>query len=322
MANPIPRDPPVTSAARGAFGEGDDVIPVEYCLVSFVAVIGSGPLGGALAHKLALRDRLAEVRIIDAQAGVAQGKALDILQSSPIDGFTTRVAAAQSVHAAAGARAIVIADDAATGAEHAGETGLALIRQIARVEASAPIVFAGASQQLLIGGVVSELHVSRSRALGTAPGALESALRALTGIAMDASGAEIQLRVVGTPPDAAVVGWEEATAAGLPVREQLAPHAIAALSARIPKLWPPGPYALASAAAPVVEAIVNGSRRRFSCFVALESGPTRTAVVSMPVELGPQGVIRVLDPVLTRKERTGLEGAIEKVPSGFRRGSE
>ena len=75
-----------------------------------IAVIGGGPLGGALAHKLAGRSRVAEVRLIDPDGRVADGKALDILQASPIEQFSTRVTSAASIPAAAGADAIVLAD--------------------------------------------------------------------------------------------------------------------------------------------------------------------------------------------------------------------
>lgn len=281
--------------------------------MAFVAVIGSGPLGGAVAQKLALRDRIREIRLIDPHPGVAQGKALDILQSSPVEGFAARIEAAQSLHSAAGAGAIVIADAGASGIEHSGETGLAMMRLIAAVESAAPLVFAGATQRDLMARTVAELHVPRSRVVGTSPGALESALRALAGLAMDASGVGVQLNVVGTPPRGMVVGWEEATASGMPLRTQLAPHIMAALTARIPNLWPPGPYALASAAARVVEGIVNGSRRRFSCLVSIDAGPSRNSVVAMPVEVGPPGIERVLEPALTRQERTQMENAIENV---------
>jgi malate/lactate dehydrogenase len=142
--------------------------------------------------------------------------------------------------------------------------------------------------------------------VGSAPYALESAIRALAGLAIDASGVEISLRVVGVPPHAAVVAWEEASAFGQPIAAHLPAHTIAALNARLPQLWPPAPYALASAAAQVVEAIARGSRRRFSCFVALP----RQSVAAMPVELGEDGVRRVLEPALTRQERTRLENAI------------
>jgi malate dehydrogenase len=269
----------------------------------FIAVIGAGPIGGALAQKLALRSRIAEVRLIDPFGSVAQGKALDILQSSPVERFATQVTAAQALHSAAGARAIAIADSAATSSEHAGETGLATLRELAGVERMSPIVFAGAAQRDLIGRAVSELHVRRSRVLGSAPGALESALRALAGLAIDGSGAEVQLRIAGVPPAEIAVGWEEATAFGSPLSSHMAPHVIAAMTQRIPGLWPPGPYALASAAARVIEAIADGSRKRFTCFIALESGAARHRVSAVPVELGPQGIMRVLEPSLTQHER-------------------
>jgi malate dehydrogenase len=280
--------------------------------MGFIAIVGSGALGGAVAHALAVRNRVSEVRLIDPAGSVARGKALDIQQSSPVDQFCTRLTAAESVDAAVGADAIVIAD-AAEGAEHAGDAGLGLLRQLATAGNASPIVCAGAGQRDLIGKAVLELRMPRSSILGSAPLALESALRALAGLAIDGSGVEVGLRVVGVPPRAAVVAWEGATANGQPLSAEMAPHLMAGLAARIPGLWPPGPFALASAAARVVEAIVNGSRRRFSCFVATESGPTRTSVGSMPVELGPGGVRRVIEPALTTLERSALLSALEKV---------
>ena len=280
--------------------------------MAFIAVVGSGPLGGAVAQKLALRDRVPEIRLIDPHGAVAQGKSLDILQSSPIERFRARLSSAHALSAAAGAEAVVIADSAETGREYAGEAGLALLRGLAAIEPTAPLVFAGATQRELIGRAVRELKASRRRALGTAPGALESALRALAGLALDGSGADVQVRIVGSPPENAAVAWEEATASGMPLRSQLAPHAIAALTARIPTLWPPGPLSLASAAARVVEAIVNGSRKRFSCFVTVHAGPARDAVTALAVEVGPGGLDRILEPALTPLERTQMENAIER----------
>ena len=71
--------------------------------MSTIAIIGAGPLGGALAHTLAGRSRVGEVRLIDPEGRIAEGKALDILQSSPVEQFSTRVTAATSYAAAAGA---------------------------------------------------------------------------------------------------------------------------------------------------------------------------------------------------------------------------
>src|SRR2546423_14704798 len=88
----------------------------------FIAVIGAGPLGGALAHTLAGRSRVTEVRLIDPEGRIADGKALDILQSSPIERFCARVTSASSIPAAAGADAMVVAD-LVNGGEVAGGTG-------------------------------------------------------------------------------------------------------------------------------------------------------------------------------------------------------
>jgi malate dehydrogenase len=280
--------------------------------LSFVAILGSGALGGAVAHALALRERVDEVRLIDAQASVAKGKALDILQSSPIDGFSTRVTSAESVESAAGAAVIVVADQASDNTELAGEFGLAALRRIAAVEARAPIVCAGASQRLLIGLAVTELRLRQERIVGSAPFALEAALRALAGLAVDGSGAEVALRIVGVPPRDAVVGWEEGSVNGQPLSAQVPAHTIAGLSARIPGLWPPGPFALGAAGARVAEALAAGSRRTYSCFVAVNAGPVRAAVASMPLQIQQGSVKRVLEPALTRLERTRLENALDR----------
>ena len=51
-----------------------------------ITLIGAGQIGGTLAHLIALKD-LADVVLFDVAAGIAQGKALDIAQSSPVNGF-------------------------------------------------------------------------------------------------------------------------------------------------------------------------------------------------------------------------------------------
>jgi malate dehydrogenase len=281
--------------------------------MSFIAIVGAGAIGGALAQRLAARGRVGEVRLIDDQGSVAQGKALDIQQSGAVDGFATRLTAATAIGAAAGAAAVVIADASAGDAEHTGEAGLALVKRLAALEARAPLIFAGNTQRSLIVRAVSELHVPRQRLIGSAPAALESAVRALAALEADGSAAEMQLRVVGVPPAAAVIAWEEATASGQPISSLIPPHRLAGISARLPRLWPLGPLALASAAARVAEAAANGSRRRYSCFVCVSEGEMPVAVLAMPAEIGRGGVVRVLRPSLTPQEQTMLENAAASV---------
>ncbi len=51
-----------------------------------ITLIGAGQIGGTLAHLIALKG-LADVVLFDVAAGIAKGKALDIAQSSPVNGF-------------------------------------------------------------------------------------------------------------------------------------------------------------------------------------------------------------------------------------------
>ena len=51
-----------------------------------ITLIGAGQIGGTLAHLIALKE-LGDVILFDVAAGIAKGKALDIAQSSPVDGF-------------------------------------------------------------------------------------------------------------------------------------------------------------------------------------------------------------------------------------------
>ena len=51
-----------------------------------ITLIGAGQIGGTLAHLIALKE-LADVVLFDVAVGVAKGKALDIAQSSPVNGF-------------------------------------------------------------------------------------------------------------------------------------------------------------------------------------------------------------------------------------------
>jgi malate dehydrogenase len=55
-----------------------------------ITLIGAGQIGGTLAHLIALKE-LADVVLFDVAAGIAKGKALDIAQSSPVNGFNVNL---------------------------------------------------------------------------------------------------------------------------------------------------------------------------------------------------------------------------------------
>ena len=275
--------------------------------MSTIAIIGAGAVGGAIAQKLAVRSRVRRVCLIDPEVRVAEGKSLDILQSSPVDSFSTRLTFAGDYAAAAGADVVVLADLVGSG-EIGGESGLALVKRIAGVEFKSPLLFAGGAQRELMSSVAGELHVRKARLVGSAPLALESALQAMTAALVDAGPADVSLAIAGVPPRDVAVAWESATAFRQPLAAVLAPHQMAALSARVPALWPPQAYALGSAAARVAEALALGARRRYTCFAAVDvPGIGRNMVAAVPVEIMSGAISRTLEPALSRHERTLFE---------------
>ena len=55
-----------------------------------ISLIGAGQIGGTLAHLIGLKE-LADIVLFDVVSGIAKGKALDIAQSSSVDGFDVRL---------------------------------------------------------------------------------------------------------------------------------------------------------------------------------------------------------------------------------------
>src|SRR5512144_2110140 len=72
-----------------------------------IALIGSGQIGGTLAHLAGLKE-LGDVVMFDIAEGVPQGKALDIAQSSPVDGFDAHLTGANSYDALDGAKVCIV----------------------------------------------------------------------------------------------------------------------------------------------------------------------------------------------------------------------
>ena len=271
-----------------------------------VAIIGAGELGGATMHELARRNVARSITLVDEQRSAAVGKALDIAQAAPVEGFATQLSGGSDASSASGADVVVIADRFG-GGEWQGEEALAVLKRVCQMASRALIVCAGATSVTLIDRGVRELKVPRARLLGSAPEALASGVRALVALAIDGTARDVALTVLGLPPARIVIPWGDATVAGFALTRCLAEPVRRQIDARVALLWPPGPLALSAAASAVVAAIEGRSRRIVSCFVAPEA-PARTA--AMPVRLGPSGVVETVLPALSVAERVAWENAV------------
>src|SRR5246127_952619 len=72
-----------------------------------IALIGSGQIGGTLAHLIGLKE-LGDVVMFDVAEGVPQGKALDLVQASPVEGFDAKFAGTNSYDAIEGADVCIV----------------------------------------------------------------------------------------------------------------------------------------------------------------------------------------------------------------------
>ncbi|WMS44882.1 malate dehydrogenase [Acuticoccus sp. MNP-M23] len=72
-----------------------------------IALIGAGQIGGTLAHLAGLKE-LGDIVLFDIAEGTPQGKALDIMQSSPVDGFDSAISGTNDYADIAGSDVIIV----------------------------------------------------------------------------------------------------------------------------------------------------------------------------------------------------------------------
>jgi len=281
--------------------------------MSLVAIVGAGEIGAAAARAIALRSRIASVRLIDAKESIAAGKALDLMQSGPVRGFDTRIESGADLSGACGAEAIVIADPVGSDA-WAGESALGMLRRLQALGCleRSVLVFAGAGHRALMQQGFADLGLSRRRVVGSAAEALASTARALVAAEAHSAPHQVMLTVIGAPPDRIVVPWTEASIGGHSISAMLTAPQLRQVERRLRGLWPPGPNALGTAAALFAEAVLVGSRRLFSAFVSLDrDNGTQAPVCAWPVSIGSTGLARVSVPVLTERDRVIVDGVLE-----------
>jgi malate dehydrogenase len=307
---------------RSSFADERRTIPVEcerrtttwICtirgLMRDVVILGAGELGGTLAHILARSEIASIVRLVDDAGQVAAGKALDIMQAAPVEGFATRVSGHADVASPPAGHVIVLADRA-RGGEWQGDEALLTLKGLRRVAERSVVIAAGASQRDVVERGVRELGYARAQLIGTAPEALAGALRAIVAVEIDGSPRDVALTVLGVPPDQIVVPWDAATIGGFAATSVLAEPTRRKIDSRLGPLWPPGPIALATAASKAIQSVLGGSRQSISAFVAPDdSRGRRFKTAALPVRLASVGVTLVENVALSVHDCVALENAM------------
>jgi lactate/malate dehydrogenase, NAD binding domain len=232
----------------------------------FVAILGAGPLGGAIAYALASRGRFDEVRLIDPEKTLAAGKALDILQAGPVDGSSTRVTGSASLENADGAWVTVLADPIQP-------DPVVHLAGLHHRSPGAMVVCADASHGLSISRAVATGSVAPDYIVGSAPLAVASAARALIALDVDLSPAVISVGVTAAgSPGTCRIDWGRTSIDGVAADVALQNEQQRRVDQRLAASCPPGPFTMAAAAATVAEAAWFGARQTFPCWWVTDGG--------------------------------------------------
>jgi malate dehydrogenase len=275
-----------------------------------VAIVGAGDLGAALARKLADREAARHIALIDPDEGRARGKALDLMQSGPVEASDTRLSGHESLEAAARAGhgtwdALVLADGPALGEDAPSALRLAdLIRDVRPFLEDAPLVVAGPRPAAVVETAVAS-GIARELVLGSAAVVWSAALRRALADELGADVSSVAATTFGLPPNLVASG---VVAGGLG-QEALPSAAVHRALDRL-RGRRHGPEALAAAAAAVLCAL-QGAREALLPVVAVlggEFGITGRAL-SVPARVARGRLQRIQEFSLDPKSRVAFENA-------------
>ncbi|MBI4391778.1 MAG: malate dehydrogenase [candidate division NC10 bacterium] len=295
-----------------------------------ISIIGAGAVGATAAHWAAAKE-LGDIVLVDIIEGLPQGKALDLWEAGPMEGFDGQVVGTNGYEETADSDVVVITAGVARKPGMSREDLLATNRTI--VEGVVGEVVKRSPNTFLI--VVSNpldtmtylaKHVSgfpRSRVVGQAGVLDASRFRAFVAEALRVSVEDTQALVLGGHGDEMVPLPHYCTVSGIPITQLLPKGQIDRIVDRTRKaggeivalLKTGSAYCSPGAAAvQMVEAILKDKKRILPCSAYLEGEyGLRDICFGVPVKLGGEGVEAILEVELTGEERAAVKRSAEAV---------
>ncbi len=297
-----------------------------------IALIGAGHIGGTMAM-LAAQKELGDVILFDIVDGVPQGKGLDIYESTPVGGHSSRIFGTNNYEDLEGAKVIIVTAGIprkpGMSRDDLVSTNVKIIKDVAEnIKKHAPESFVIVITNPLDAMVYTMRKVTgfpKNRVIGMA-GVLDSA-RFRTFISMETgvSVKDITAFVLGGHGDTMVPLARYSTIAGIPLPDYpgMTPEKIKEMEERTKKgggeivnLLKTGSafYAPAASAIEMAEAIIRDQKRVLPCAAECDGEYGQDGIyIGVPVILGKNGVEKIIEIKLTDEEQAHLNNSAKAV---------
>jgi len=298
-----------------------------------ITVVGAGNVGATCANCIAQKELANEVVLLDIKEGVAEGKALDMWQTAPINYYNTKVSGVTNDYAAtAGSEVVVITSGLPRKPGMSRDDLISINAGIVKsvtenvVKHSPDAIIIIVSNPLDVMCYAAYLAAKKpsTKVFGMA-GVLDTArYRAFIADELQVSPKDIQALLMGGHGDTMVPLPRYTTVAGIPVTELIDADKLEAIIERTKKgggelvnlmgtsAW----YAPGAAAAQMVEAIVRDQKRIFPVCTLLNGEYGMEGIyLGVPVKLGKAGIEEVIEVKLNDAEMELLKGSAAAVKS-------
>ena len=296
-----------------------------------VTIVGAGNVGATCANVVAHKELAEEVVLLDIKEGLAEGKALDIWQTSPINLFDSRTTGATNDYAASANSDVVVITSGlprkpGMSRDDLIATNAGIVKSVTEsvIEYSPNAVVIIVSNPLDVMCYCAYLtaKIDSSRVFGMA-GILDTArYRAFLATELNVSPKDIQAVLMGGHGDTMVPLPRYTTVAGIPVTEMIDEATLNGIVDRTKKgggeivnlLGTSAWYAPGAAAAQMVESIVRNQHRIFPCCAWLEGQYGQDNIyLGVPAKLGKSGIEEIIELKLNDGEQELLSNSATAV---------
>lgn len=295
-----------------------------------VSIIGAGNVGATAAHWIASKE-LGDIVLLDLVEGIPQGKALDLYEAGPVEGYDSVIKGTNDYKDTADSDLVIITAGLARKPGMSREDLLAANTDIVKNCTAQAVKYSPNSVLIVVTNPLDSMcyvaykvsNFPKHRVIGMA-GILDSTrFRTFIAMELDVSVEDTQALVLGGHGDTMVPLPRFSTVAGVPITELLPKEKIDKLADRtrggggeIVQLLKAGSayYAPGAAVAQMAEAILKNKKRVLPCSAYLEGEyGIRGIFFGVPVKLGAKGIEQIIELKLNDSEMELIRKSAEAV---------